>query len=171
MTDLQGISHRVNAAIKAVDPQHYACADDLRRKIGERFSFARGLNALDPLVMEGKEILYNVSMGPHFDRTDPPLGWGVDCAFGYHKGGHFICPQLGLRIRFEPGDMLMLRGRMVKHSVEPWTGGQRISMPHFSHSATWRMMRMETLVGLNSIPDPNEYLVDYDAEDVDTFLE
>lgn len=162
--DLQGISQRVNAAIETVDPEHYAHAVNLRKQIEDKFPFASALNRIDPLVYEGREILYNVSVGLHFDRTDPPLSWVVDCALGYHTGGYFVCPQLGLRIRLEPGDIVMIRGRMVQHRVEDWNGGQRITVPHFTHSATWRMMGLENVVGLKTLVGLDEVSVDYEED-------
>ncbi|KZP27388.1 hypothetical protein FIBSPDRAFT_730851, partial [Athelia psychrophila] len=101
---------------------------------------------------EAREILFNIQKEVHVDKQDPPLSWVVDLALGEHKGGHLVLPQLGLRIRLEPGDMIMLRGRMIRHGVEDWTGGQRICMPHFTHSSTWRMMNMGHLVGLPPVP-------------------
>jgi hypothetical protein len=32
-----------------------------------------------------------------------------------------------------------LRGRVVPHEIEEWVG-QRITMPHFTHSSVWRAM-------------------------------
>jgi hypothetical protein len=38
----------------------------------------------------------------------------------------------------EPGDIILIRGRVVPHLIEPWTDGQRIAIPHFTHSSLWR---------------------------------
>lgn len=150
---LQMVSHRVNAALKAVDPEHYKRAEALRGRLEDTFPFVNALNTNDPLVYEAREILFNIQKEVHVDRQDPPMSWVVDLALGEHQGGHLVLPQLGLRIRLEPGDVIMLRGRMIRHGVEDWTGGQRISMPHFTHSSTWRMMGMGHLVGLRDAAD------------------
>lgn len=148
---LQLVSHRVNAALKAVDPGHFKNAETLRGKLEVKFPFVKAVNANDPLVYEARAILFNVQKEVHVDWQDPPMSWVTDLAAGEHKGGHLVLPQLGLRIRLEPGDVIMLRGRIVRHGVEDWTGGQRISMPHFTHSSTWRMMEMGHLVGLEDL--------------------
>lgn len=154
--DLKLVSLRINAALKAVDPDHYERADALRSSLESKFPFVKAMNANDPLVYEGRWILFNIQRDVHVDRQDPPLSWAADLALGQHKGGHLFLPQLGLRIRFEPGDMIMFRGRMLRHGVENWTGGQRISMPHFTHSSTWRMMNMGSLVGLTDLEGNND---------------
>lgn len=150
---LQLVSHRVNAALEAVDRKHFQSAESLRTKLEAAFPFVDALNTNDPLVYEGRELLFNIKKDVHVDSQDPPLSWVVDLALGEHKGGHLVLPQVGLRIRLEPGDVIMLRGRLIRHGVEDWTGGQRISIPHFTHSSTWRMMEMGHLVGLEDLTD------------------
>src|SRR5882762_6030811 len=60
-------------------------------------------------------------------------------AFGEHQGGYVFLPHLGLRVRLQPGDVVPLRGRVVPHQIEEWVG-QRITIPHFTHSSLWRAL-------------------------------
>ena len=94
----------------------------------------------DLLIYEDHEILYNRTSTLHTDSSDPQNGWAILTAFGTFKGGYVRLPNLGLRIRLEPGDAIALRGRVIPHEVEAWDGGQRISIPHFTHSSVWRSM-------------------------------
>jgi hypothetical protein len=98
----------------------------------------------DPLVYEGREILVNRQSLLHTDDQDPPWGYAILAAAGYHKGGFVRFPHLGLRVRFEPGDIIAVRGRVLPHEVEGWTG-QRITIPHFTHSSMWRAMQNDTV--------------------------
>jgi hypothetical protein len=141
------VSHRCNEALRLMDPKHYAHAVELRRRVEAEYPFARALGAVDPLVYEGQEILYNVQSPTHTDGSDPQRGWALIYCAGDHEGGYLYMPHLGLRVRMRPGDMVKVRGRVIKHCVEDWSGGQRISIPHFTHSSVWRMMGMAHLVG------------------------
>lgn len=141
------LSHRVNAILEFMDPQHYAHAVELRRRVHSMFPFTRSIAAIDPLVYEGREILANVQMSDHTDRFDPIWGNAIIAGAGEHRDGYLRFPNLGLRVRLNPGDIVMFRGRVLRHSVEPWSGGQRISIPHFTHSTVWKMMGMEECVG------------------------
>lgn len=141
------LRYRVDRAISFMDPQHYRNAAKLKKKVEERFPFARMFADLDPCVYEGLEILLNVHTGLHTDRFDPFRGWALVYCAGNHTGGYLNLPHLGLRLRMLPGDMTMIRGRVLKHCVEDWSGGQRISIPHYTHSSTWRMMEMDQYVG------------------------
>ena len=121
---------------------------ELRRRSNAQ-PFIRALNGIDILLFEGREFLFNRRSGLHTDRLDPQLGWAVLFALGNFKGGYVHLPHLGLRVRLEPGDMVLVRGRVVKHEIEDWEGGQRIGVPHFTHTSLWREFGMEADVTLN----------------------
>lgn len=95
------------------------------------------LAAIDPLIYEGREILFNRVSPEHTDRLDPEYGWAVLCAFGNNDPVQFNLPQLNLNISFKPGDMIAIRGRGLKHRTSRWNAGQRIVIPHFTHSKVW----------------------------------
>ncbi|KZP12624.1 hypothetical protein FIBSPDRAFT_754606 [Athelia psychrophila] len=93
--------------------------------------------AIDPLIYEGREILFNRVSGEHADIQDPPFGWAILAAFGNNTPVILKLPQLNLHMSFGPGDVIAIRGRVLKHSTTPWASGQRIVIPHFTHSSSW----------------------------------
>jgi hypothetical protein len=135
---LRLLSHRINAFLKFADPDHHAELLKVVEKINALIPSYKSLCAIDPLLYEGREILFNRLSGLHTDSQDPPLGYAILAAFGDFKGGYVYLPNLGLRIRLHPGDVILLRGRVVPHVIEEWDEGQRICIPHFTHSSTWR---------------------------------
>jgi hypothetical protein len=159
------LSHRMNEGIRCSDPVHFGHAQELRARVEREHAFARTTGILDPSVYEGHEILMNVRSTIHVDRQDPKKSFAGMAALGYHRGGYLVLPQLGLRIRLEPGDFVLIRGRMLQHFVEDWEGGQRISIPYFTHSSVWRMMKMGHLVGVEEIPDEEEEEDDEEEDD------
>ncbi|KZP14426.1 hypothetical protein FIBSPDRAFT_689361, partial [Athelia psychrophila] len=82
---------------------------------------------------EGREILFNKVSPLHTDTQDPPYSWAVLAAFGTTTSVEMRLPQLNLRVAFNPGDLLAIRGRVLKHSTTHWDAGQRIVIPHFTH--------------------------------------
>ena len=56
----------------------------------------------------------------------------------FTEGGELFIEELNLLIRYLPGDLIVIRGHFLKHSVRPWSGGQRISVVYFSHEAFWK---------------------------------
>jgi len=135
--DLEPLSHHINAVLEHADPEHYADVLELRDLVRKSRASYDVLAGSDVLVYEGREILYNRQSGLHTDSQDPHLGWALLAGLGLHKGGYVHFPHLGLRVRLEPGDVVALHGRVVPHQIEEWVG-QRITIPHFTHSSLWR---------------------------------
>jgi hypothetical protein len=151
LQQLKLLSHRVNEGIRFTDPNHYEDAKKLRESVERKHPFAKALGKIDTLVYEGHQILLNIRSGEHVDRHDPKRSFAGLTAFGGHKGGYLVFPELGIRVRLEPRDGVFLRGRMLRHFVQDWEGGQRICIAHFTHSTVWRMEGMGHLVGLDEI--------------------
>ena len=143
--NLRLLSHRINAILKFADPEHYSQLLVVKAKLEEMIPSYKSLCAIDPVLYEGRELLFNRLSGLHTDSQDPPLAWAILTAFGEFKGGYIFLPNLELRIRLEPGDIVLIRGRVVPHLIEDWTGGQRISIPHFTHSSVWRTVGNHTV--------------------------
>lgn len=135
---LAPVSYRVNAILQHLDPEHYRQANLVKETLKRKYAGFYAMSSVDPLVYEGREILFNRTSGIHTDSGDPHLGWAILAAFGDFTGGDMDLPNLGLRIRFQPGDVIAIRGRVIPHRIIGDYQGQRISIPHFTHSATWR---------------------------------
>lgn len=146
--ELANLSHRVNEAVKQIDGKFHSDLSTLRKRSEKQHAILKGLNSLDPLLFEGRELLFNRRSGVHTDQQDPILGYaGLFAAGDFTKGGFLVFPELGpLRLRLLPGDFALARGRVLKHSVEDWEGGQRIGIPHFTHTALWRSCGLEHCV-------------------------
>lgn len=90
-------------------------------------------------------MLYNVRMEEHVDSQDPQRSYAILAVFGDFQGGYLVYRTLGVRVRFQPGDFQLLKGKVVPHEIEPFTG-QRISVPHFTHLSCWKSVGLEDLV-------------------------
>lgn len=144
---MKGLSERINEAIRLTDPEFHQSLLQLREAALKKHPIFEALNAIDPLLLEGRELLFNRLSGIHRDSLDPILGWAGLYAAGYYtSGGYLYIPPLKLRIRFQPGDFVLIRGRVVEHAIQEWSGGQRISIPHFTHTSLWRDCGLEHLV-------------------------
>jgi hypothetical protein len=79
----------------------------------------------DILVYDGLEVLWNVWSQLHCDQQDPIFSCAALCIFGgTFTGGMLYMPNVGLRVHMQPGDIIFIKGRVVRHCVEEWTGGQ-----------------------------------------------
>ena len=144
------LSHRVNDALEFADPDHFSALQELREKAEAELPFLKMLNTNDPLLMEGRELMYNHKTPLHADSSDPVAGWAALAAVGPFKGGALGVPCVNLRMRYEAGDLILLRGRALKHEIEEFTDGQRISVAHFTHQSMWDQFSVEPPLTVHS---------------------
>jgi hypothetical protein len=149
------LSRKINETIKHVDPLFFDALSRLRQEcVGHRPGTGKhpsltAWTAVDPCLFEGRELLFNRISGLHRDSQDPKLAYaGLYAAGDFKSGGHVSLPQLNLRVRLLPGDFILIRGRVLEHEIEAWEGGQRISVPHFTHTSLWRDCGLVDLVDL-----------------------
>ena len=143
--ELSLLAHRVNACFKSVDPDFYQNLLVFREKHLESQVAIKAISSIDPLLVEGREILYNVRLHEHTDSQDPLRGMAAFSVFGDFEGGYLFYRLLGIRLHFKSGDINLLRSRVIPHEVEHFTG-QRISIPHYTHTSCWRALGQEKLV-------------------------
>ena len=143
------LSRKVNEAIRLVDPKFFDALTQLSKISKEKHSSLAVWDSVDPLLLEGRELLFNRLSGRHVDSQDPKLAYaGLYAAGNFSLGGYLFFHQLNLRVRLLPGDFVLLRGRVLAHEIEEWEGGQRICIPHFTHTSLWRDCGLAHLVDL-----------------------
>ena len=85
--NLAYLSHGINAAMEAIDEQQYQALLQLQCLVHAKHSFANTLSKLDPLVMEGRAIIFNRQMPLHPDRLDPFTSWAIMIVLGDSQNG------------------------------------------------------------------------------------
>ena len=149
---LRPVFHRLNVLLRTLDPVHYGDAVELKRCLMEMHPGFATLAGNDNMVYEGMEILWNVMSKLHNDKQDPIFGWAIITILGGpFEGGELYLPNLGLKVRMQPGDVIFVKGRVLRHVTMDWEGGQRVSIPIFTHSSTWKLV-----TELNDRLQPNE---------------
>ena len=139
----------MNDTIRLVDPGFFKSLTQLSEVSKEKHPSLAVWAGIDPLLLEGQELLFNRLSGAHFDSQDPKLAYaGLYAAGDFCSGGYLFFRQLNLRVHLLPGDFVLLRGQVLVHEVEAWADGQRICIPHFTHTSLWRDCGLAHLVDL-----------------------
>jgi hypothetical protein len=68
------------------------------------------------------------------DTKDLKGSLSVFTVFSKFKEGQIHYAYLGIKARFNAGDFNLARGKVAYHEIESFTG-QRISIPHFTHTS------------------------------------
>ena len=79
-------------------------------------------------------------MPNHVDRKDSKLGWNPPTTARGYTEDRLRIRRLGLRMWFSSSACVFLRGAILHHEIEPFDGGQQISIAHFCHSFLWAKM-------------------------------
>lgn len=137
VSKLSILSHRINAIYEAIDKPQYDALVHLNQRLETVYPHLKALAAIDPCVFEGRAVMFNRRTPRHLDTKDPLKGWAILVVLGDFTEGYLFIPRLNLRLRYRPGDIVALRGRILAHEVEMWVGGQRISIAHFTHQSKW----------------------------------
>jgi len=139
---LRPVFHCVNMLLRTVDLMHYRDAKELKRCLMEVHPGYATFAGNNNMTYDGMEILWNVLSQLHNDKQDPIFGWAlIPILSGPFTGGELYLPNLGLHVRMQPGDIIFLRDRVLCHVTLDWEGGQHVSIPIFTHTSTWRLMK------------------------------
>ena len=146
---LDHLSKMINETIQLVDPKFFGALTQFHQHATAKHASLAAWTSVDSSLFEGRELLFNRISGRHRDHQDPKLAYaGLYAAGNFKSGGRVFFPQLNLRVRLLPGDFVLIRGRVLEHEIEAWEGGQRISIPHFTHTSLWRDCGLVHLVDL-----------------------
>jgi hypothetical protein len=78
-------------------------------------------------------VNFNTICGYHIDRDDDKYGFCWLVPLGEWKGGDLIFPQLNIRIKLKPGNILAFRSNLLVHGNLPCSG-VRHSLVFFTHN-------------------------------------
>ena len=138
LAEMKTLSLLINAILEKIDQKQFEALNNLHTIICQCYPVVTALSSIDPLLMEGRAIMFNRKTPSHTDRLDPVLSWATMITFGnFSTGGECYIKRLKLHIRYLPGDAIIIRGRILAHEVEEWGLGQHISIAHFTHTALW----------------------------------
>ena len=152
LEELQVFSESMNAFLAHIDPAQHECLKAARALAEEKYPYVKMMDSLDPLLMEGRAIMWNRLMPDHRDHRDPKVAWAAFVVLGHTKSGWLFFQQLNLRVRYQPGDVVWLQGAILDHEVEVWEGEQRISIAQFMHKSYFKDLGLVCVTSPGVVP-------------------
>ncbi|KAF5344979.1 hypothetical protein D9757_013787 [Collybiopsis confluens] len=132
---LRVFSAGINAFLRVMDPTQYRSLREAQKEGHKKYPYLRMVDSVDPLLMEGRAVMWNRTTSDHQDIGDPKVAWAALVVLGKIRSGWLIFRQLNLKVRYQPGDVVWLRGAILDHEVDVWEGEQRICVAHFTHQS------------------------------------
>ena len=133
----------------ATDPQAYATYFNNFRKTAATTAwdiFATSRRA----CFHGLAVLRNLQVGRHKDKRDRKRGWTAMVCIGQFRQGFLVLPQLNLRVKFEPGDVIFFRASFLEHFLEEFQG-ERSALVFFTHASVADAIEQNTFLPPSSL--------------------
>jgi hypothetical protein len=86
-------------------------------------------------VYSGFAIIVNRLTPPHRDTSGSPMDYDLLVSGGTHKECVLDVHDLGMTLSYLPGTAIAITGKVLRHGVKTWDGGERICQARFVKDA------------------------------------
>jgi len=88
-----------------------------------------------PIATSGVSVIVNRASVCHTDNKGSKDWYDILLTAGTYKDCWFRLPDLELQLEYSPGTVVALNGRILKHEVIKWKGGDRVCCAHWLRPA------------------------------------
>ena len=85
-----------------------------------------------PSFFSGIEVISNRTTPCHRDIGSAPPDYDFLVSAGNHTEAWFHLPDLMAKLLYKPGTVTAISGKVLRHAVYSWEGGERICIAHFT---------------------------------------
>jgi hypothetical protein len=93
-----------------------------------------------PGAMPGISVVSNRASICHVDVNGHKEWYDLLVTAGAYTDCWFRLPDLGLRLKYLPGTAIALNGRILRHEVVKWEGGDRVCYAHWVRQSLLRAL-------------------------------
>lgn len=127
----------INTVVENVDCHYALACVKLRSKIEAQHT--NPVLSANPCHLPGVAMHWNSRPNPeeyHTDGDSLVAGWDVVTSVGNFDEAWFLVPELRIRIRLGPGDVLLLKGKLFSHKIcHEWIGNGRFTFVPWTDSS------------------------------------
>jgi hypothetical protein len=122
-----------DAVTALVAPQLYDCGKAAIKCLKEGDHLDRCLPAVNHWhsVWSGFSLIVNRKTPFHRDMGGAPSDYDLLLSGGTHTECFLEVRELGLKLKYLPGTGIAISGRVLRHGVDDWSGGERICQAKF----------------------------------------
>lgn len=126
-----------NTVTAVVSPQMYdsgLAAMELI-KDGHEMHHTHAHQLMWPSMWSGASVIVNRETPDHRDPGASPSTYNLLVAGGTHTECSMRLPDLGATLRYLPGTLVAVSGKIIHCGVPQWVGGERFCIAHFIKDA------------------------------------
>lgn len=86
-----------------------------------------------PTVYPAMDVIANRITPRHCDVGGASAFYDHLVNFGPDHNAKLSLPDLGAEFIYQPGTSVLFSGKALYHSVDEWTGGERLVIAHYAH--------------------------------------
>lgn len=148
LKDIYEMSAFVGAILSVIHPDLYESGIKSLEAIAEKPEHIRESeeDVLDILRIWGSpfnvlSVISNRECPFHRDVNARIPWYDILCSFGTYTGGRMELPGFGIRLAYDPGSMVGLAGRVVRHGVSE-AEGERVCLTYFMRDAVQEKLQV-----------------------------
>jgi hypothetical protein len=84
-----------------------------------------------PTVYPGMDVIANRLSPPHYDESGTKNFFDHLISFGEGHNAKLYIEEFHSTFNYQPGTSVLFSGKVLKHSVSEWSGGERVVIAHY----------------------------------------
>jgi hypothetical protein len=134
MSSMHKISGFLNMVLAPTHPDLYSAVvkglQALRQQGGDK-----NLSKLWSSVFTGINVISNRRTIAHYDRFGHLQWYDLLVGVGTYTRAYLVLPDLGAKLVYDPGTVVLLCGKLLRHEIPFWGRGDRVCWAHFMREA------------------------------------
>jgi hypothetical protein len=132
MKSIIEVERLCNVTLLLTAPDLYQAGSDALKEVKAGVNMDRDYPNINlwPSMFTGMQVIVNRMTPPHRDMGGSPPLFDLLVSAGTHTDCCFELQEIGLKLFYPPGTIVVLAGRVFLHEVRSWEGGERICVAH-----------------------------------------
>jgi hypothetical protein len=134
----------LNAVAVLVCPDLHSIATSAIQKLkrGNHVNTPHEHVQLWPSIFSGIEVISNRVTPLHRDAKSAPPVYDFLVSAGTHTNAWLDVPDVKARLLYKPCTVIAVCGKVLRHGVESWEGGERLCFAHFIRDAVHERLQI-----------------------------
>ena len=127
---MRSVNDDINAIFALISPQLYADGITSLNETKMEYPDHQGVQTWNS-AFSGISVIVNRKTITHRDQGGRAPWYDILFSAGTYKDAYLDVPDLGASFRYKPGTVIAICGRLLRHGVKSWEGGNRMCLAYF----------------------------------------
>jgi|SRR5215510_5564535 len=130
LTEICAVEEELNMLLSLIGAELYAAGSKAMNELTSDPAAHPHVRAW-PSVFSGISVISNRKTLAHRDQGGWPQCYDLLLAAGNYSNALFSVPDVGAEFQYNPGTVVAICGKVLRHAVYDWSGGERLCYAHF----------------------------------------